>query len=90
MISAEKAAGALQAFGQAWGITDATADDWLTAPGRLWASRWDRDRPDDYPAIIATYLYVEGLEALRQGREADAAYSASALATVRPYDWVAA
>lgn len=89
-IPAEKAAEALQAFGQAWGITDATVDDWRTAPGRLWASRWDRDRPDDYPAILATYLYVEGLEALRQGRDADAAYSASALAAVRPYDWVAA
>lgn len=89
-ISAPKAAAALHAFGQAWGITDATADDWRTAPGRLWTSRWDRDRPDDYPAILATFLYVEGLEALREGREADAAYSASALAAVRPYDWVAA
>ncbi len=89
-IPASKAAAALDAFGQAWGIADATADDWRTAPGRLWTSRWDRDRPDDYPAILATFLYVEGLEALREGREADAAYSASALAAVRPYDWVAA
>ncbi len=90
MIPAEKAADALGAFGSAWGITDATTEDWRTAPGRLWASRWDRDRPDDYPAILATYLYIEGLEALRQGREADSAYSASALAAVRPHDWVAA
>jgi hypothetical protein len=89
-IPGAKAAAALEAFGSAWGITDATADDWRTAPGRLWASRWDRDRPDDYPAILATYHYVEGLEALRLGREADAAYSASQLAAVRPYDWAAA
>lgn len=90
VIPVAKAADALQAFGAAWGITDATTEDWRTAPGRLWAARWDRDRPDDYPAVIATYHYVEGLEALAQGREADAAYSASALAAVRPYDWVAA
>lgn len=90
MIPAAQAGEALEAFGQAWGITDATTDDWRTAPGRLWASRWDRDRPSDYPAILATYLYVEGLEALKQGRAADAAYSVSALALVRPYDWVAA
>ena len=90
-IPAAKAAAALEAFGAAWGITDATADDdWRTAPGRLWASRWDRDRPEDYPAVLATYHYVEGLEALRQGREADAAYAATQLAAVRPYDWVAA
>lgn len=89
-IPAAKAEDALEAFANAWGISDATADDWRVAPGRLWAARWDRDRPADYPAILATYLYVEGLEAVREGRAADAAFSASALATVRPYDWVAA
>lgn len=89
-ISAARADAALEAFANAWGITDATADDWRVAPGRLWAARWDRDRPADYPAILATYLYVEGLEAARQGRGADAAFSASALSVVRPYDWVAA
>jgi len=89
-IPAAKAEAALEAFASAWGISDATADDWRVAPGRLWAARWDRDRPTDYPAILATYLYVEGLEAVREGRATDAAYSASALATVRPYDWVAA
>lgn len=89
-IPAAKAEAALEAFANAWGISDATADDWRVAPGRLWAARWDRDRPADYPAILATYLYVEGLEAVREGRAADAAFSASALATVRPYDWVAA
>lgn len=89
-IPAAKAEDALEAFANAWGISDATADDWRVAPGRLWAARWDRDRPADYPAILATYLYVEGLEAVREGRAADAAYSASALATVRPYDWAAA
>lgn len=89
-IPAAKAEDALEAFANAWGIADATADDWRVAPGRLWAARWDRDRPADYPAILATYLYVEGLEAVREGRAADAAYSAAALATVRPYDWVAA
>ncbi|MBU8839074.1 WXG100-like domain-containing protein [Mycolicibacterium goodii] len=89
-IPAAKAEAALEAFANAWGIADATADDWRVAPGRLWAARWDRDRPADYPAILATYLYVEGLEAVREGRAADAAFSASALATVRPYDWVAA
>lgn len=89
-IPPAKAEAALEAFANAWGISDATADDWRVAPGRLWAARWDRDRPADYPAILATYLYVEGLEAVREGRAADAAFSASALATVRPYDWVAA
>ncbi|TXI65342.1 hypothetical protein [Mycolicibacterium mageritense] len=89
-IPAAKAEAALEAFANAWGISDATADDWRVAPGRLWAARWDRDRPADYPAILATYLYVEGLEAVREGRAADAAFSASALATVRPYDWAAA
>ncbi|TXH18584.1 MAG: hypothetical protein E6R06_26395 [Mycobacterium sp.] len=90
MIPEDKASAALQAFGGAWGITDATVDDWRTAPGRVWAARWDRDRPEDYPAVLATFYYVEGLQALQEGRPADAAYSATALSTVRPYDWAAA
>lgn len=77
---------ALQAFGSAWGFHDATADDLDSARAMLWAVRWGRarSRSDDYPPILATYLDVEGLEAVRLGRISDAAYSASAMLAVEP------
>lgn len=83
-IRAEQAEAALAAFGAAWGFHDATSEDFRTAPAMLWATRWGRtrSRPDDWAAILSTYLYVEGLEALRVGRPDEAAYSASAMLAV--------
>ena len=83
-IRAEQAEAALAAFGAAWGFHDATSEDFRYAPAMLWATRWGRtrSRPDDWAAILATYLYVEGLEALRVGRLDEAAYSASAMLAV--------
>ncbi|PBA08464.1 hypothetical protein [Mycobacterium avium] len=83
-IRAEQAEAALAAFGAAWGFHDATSEDFRTAPAMLWTTRWGRtrSRPDDWAAILATYLYVEGLEALRWGRLDEAAYSASAMLAV--------
>ncbi|MCV7256856.1 hypothetical protein H7J86_32240 [Mycobacterium hackensackense] len=87
-IREEQAQEALAAFGAAWGFHDATADDLNSARAMLWAARWGRarSRSDDYPALLATYLYVEGLEALRAGRLDEAAYSAASMLSVEPLD----
>lgn len=87
-IREEQAQEALAAFGAAWGFHDATADDLNSSRAMLWAARWGRarSRSDDYPALLATYLYVEGLEALRAGRLDEAAYSASSMLSVEPLD----
>lgn len=87
-IRDEQAEEALAAFGAAWGFHDATADDLSSSRAMLWAARWGRarSRSDDYPALLATYLYVEGLEALRAGRLDEAAYSASSMLSVEPLD----
>lgn len=79
----------LHQLGSAWGFHDATVDDFTEARAFVWAHRWgrSRDRHPDYPAVWATYLYVEGLVAAQQGRMTDAAYSATALQAVRPYEW---
>jgi len=79
----------LHQLGRAWGFHDATVDDFTDAPAIVWAHRWgrSRDRSPEYPAVWATYLYVEGLVAAQQGRMADAAYSATALQAVLPYEW---
>lgn len=89
LIPPQKAADALEAFGKAWKFNDGTPDDLKEATTRLWATRWGAgnrrlERPDDYSAILATYFYVEGMDALGQGRLDDAAYSAYALARINP------
>ena len=89
LIPPQKAAEALEAFGKAWKFNDGTPDDLKEATTRLWATRWGAgnrrlERPDDYPAILATYFYVEGMDALSHGRLDDAAYSAYALARINP------
>lgn len=79
----------LHQLGLAWGFHDATVDDFTEARAFVWAHRWGRSRDcsPEYPAVWATYLYVEGLVAAQQGRMADAAYSATALQSVLPYQW---
>jgi hypothetical protein len=88
-IREDDAVAALTSFGELWGFQDATADDLDQATAMLWAMRWGRgrDRKDELPAITATYLYVEGLQAIRDNRPADVAYAASAMLSVRPDSW---
>lgn len=83
----EKDAGEyLTKLGDAWGFNDGTEESHMSAISRLWAARWDqhRDRDPEYQAVLATYLLVEGEEALRQGRLLDAAYAVTKMAMVEP------
>ncbi len=88
-IAPQQAADALAAFGRAWRFNDGSPTDPSEATARLWAARWGSgnrvmERPDDYPAVLATFWYEEGMEALALGRLDDAAYAANALADINP------
>ncbi|MEB3022918.1 MULTISPECIES: WXG100-like domain-containing protein [Mycolicibacter] len=88
-IAPNQAADALAAFGHAWRFDDGTPNDSGKATARLWAARWGAgnrimERPDDYPAVLATYWYEEGMAAVELGRLDEAAYAANALADINP------
>ncbi|MEB3052122.1 hypothetical protein KV112_20645 [Mycolicibacter sp. MYC123] len=85
-IAPGQAAAALEALGMAFGFNDGSPTDTQKAAGMLWGVRWGRrllERPDNYLAVLATFWYEEGMEALELGRLDEAAYAASALAEIR-------
>lgn len=85
LIPAERAAEAVKDFGEVWGWSG-TQCDLEEATSRLWAARWDehRARDSEYPAILATYLFDEARDALRQSKTLDAAYSIDTAMFIEP------
>ncbi|MUL61201.1 hypothetical protein B5P44_01205 [Mycobacterium sp. CBMA 213] len=84
-ITVEQAAEALEALGRAWGFDDGSPNNVPLATTRLWAARWGSgnrrlERSTDYSAVLATYWFVEGLDAVAGRRMQDAAFAATALA----------
>lgn len=85
-VTEEEAGEYLTKLGDAWGFNDGSEESHMSAISRLWAARWDqhRDRDPEYQAVLATYLLIEGEEALRQGRLLDVAYAVTKMAMVEP------
>ncbi len=85
MITPERAADALDAFGEVWHVTDAIEPAQEAAS--LWAGRWHADDDhalDDYPRALVRYLHAEAHQALAVGDLAEAAHAVSVLSMVEP------
>lgn len=68
-------------MGHRWKFDDGSPDDLKKAASTLWALRWGGSerrlqRPDDYVGTLATYWYVEGVNAVADDRLDEAAYAA--------------
>ncbi|MEB3071955.1 hypothetical protein [[Mycobacterium] vasticus] len=86
-LAPAQAAAVLEGLGRAFGFADGSPTDTKKAATMLWGVRWGGrrvlERPANYTAMLATFWYEEGMEALELGRLDEAAYAASALAEIR-------